>query len=168
MPPRKTKKKIEKVKNPKVLGLFDHLKALTERSSPNYWETISESDRKTFSPYMINRFLSMNMDWVDFVDTLQRFTIGLLKPRDVFRLFDDILPKGRIFLPYVKAKETRPIPDAMADLIAMDCECSLFTAKEYCRVMLMSPAGREELISLMNMYGMQTIDQKKLKKELGL
>ena len=54
----------------KKKGLFDHLNQITAVQSPNYWDTISEEDKKTYSTYMINRFLSMKMEWVDFVNEI--------------------------------------------------------------------------------------------------
>ena len=50
--------------------LFDHLKAITQYQDPNYWEKLSDADKKTWSNYMVHRFLSMNLDWVDIISDL--------------------------------------------------------------------------------------------------
>ena len=46
-------------------SLFDHINQITKIQNPNYWEQISEEDKKTWSNYMVNRFLSMKSDWID-------------------------------------------------------------------------------------------------------
>ena len=41
-------------------------------------DSLSELDRKSFSPYMINRFLSMNMDFVELINEFQKFIQGII------------------------------------------------------------------------------------------
>ena len=52
----------------KPKGLFDHINQITSNQTNDYWNTLTESDKKTWSNYMINRFLSMKMEWTDFVN----------------------------------------------------------------------------------------------------
>jgi len=39
----------------KAKSLFDHLSGITDKKVK--WDSLSELDHKSFSPYMINRFL---------------------------------------------------------------------------------------------------------------
>ena len=52
-------------------SLFDHIKQITDVQNPNYWSDISDEDKKSWSNYMVNRFLSMKMDWIDIVNEVQ-------------------------------------------------------------------------------------------------
>ena len=52
-------------------SLFDHIKAITNEQNPKYFDTLDESDMKSWSNYMIHRFLSMNNDWIDLIAELQ-------------------------------------------------------------------------------------------------
>ena len=47
--------------------LFDHLNAISKDQKPDYFKDLSEEDKKTWSNYMIHRFLSMNYDFVDLI-----------------------------------------------------------------------------------------------------
>ena len=38
-------------------GLFDHIKAITSEQNPKYWDILEDDDKKTWSNYMVHRFL---------------------------------------------------------------------------------------------------------------
>ena len=76
----------------KTKSLFDHITHITQRQTKNYFEDINDADRKTWSNYMVNRFLSMNSNWTDLVNEIQKYK---LKPKDLYRLYIEILPKKR-------------------------------------------------------------------------
>ena len=46
-------------------SLFDHITQITKVQNPKYWEQPSEEDKKTWSNYMVNRFLSMKPEWIE-------------------------------------------------------------------------------------------------------
>ena len=50
--------------------LFDHIKAITQFQDPNYFDKLEEDDLKTWSNYMIHRFLSMNSNWIEVLSDL--------------------------------------------------------------------------------------------------
>ena len=82
--------------------LFDHIKWITEKQTKDYWDTLNDTERKRWSNYMINRFLSMKADWISFVNEVQQYNV---KPKDLYRLYIDMLPKGKQWLRYVKRKK---------------------------------------------------------------
>ena len=77
----------------KAKTLFQHLSGLKEYKTS--WDSLSVMDKKTFEPFMVNRFLSMNMGLLELVNELQKFTIGQLSPRDVYKMYFDFLPKKK-------------------------------------------------------------------------
>ena len=60
-------------------NLFDHINAITSRQHSNYWDEITDEDKKSWSNYMVNRFLSMKMDWIELVNEVQKYP---LKPKE--------------------------------------------------------------------------------------
>jgi hypothetical protein len=52
----------------KKKSLFDHINQIKKVQNPKYWETLTEEDKKSWSNYMIHRFLSMNMNIIDLVN----------------------------------------------------------------------------------------------------
>ena len=87
-------------------SLFDHIKAVTSEQNPNYWETLDEGDKKTWSNYMIHRFLSMNPDWIQVLSEIQPYT-QVLEPKQLYLALIGLLPKGKYYLKYTKGKNGR-------------------------------------------------------------
>ena len=87
----------------KAKTIFQHLSGIKEKKES--WESLSEMDKKSFTPFIINRWLSMNMDLLPIINVLQKYTIGLLTPRDVYKLYLDFLPKKKTFDKYIKGKK---------------------------------------------------------------
>ena len=89
----------KKQTKPKEKGLFDHLNQVTNQKYDKYWENLSEGEKKSFSPFMIHRFLSMEMDYVDIVSHVQNYQ---LSPEKTERFFRDLLPKKKLWNKYLK------------------------------------------------------------------
>ena len=89
---------MQKIKN-KPATIFDHLANITWKKKP--WSELSELDQKSFSPYLINRWLSMNPDLIEIVDMFQQYTIGPLSKKHVYQLYLDFLPKAKMFAKYI-------------------------------------------------------------------
>lgn len=83
--------------------IFEHLNDLFNKSVT--WSNLSDESKKSFSVYMINRFLSMNMDYIEIVNELQPYTMGELTPELVYKLYKDLLPKGKFYFKYIKSKK---------------------------------------------------------------
>ena len=47
----------------KTATIFDHISGVTDKKTP--WSKLSVLDRKSFSVYLVNRWLSMNMDFIE-------------------------------------------------------------------------------------------------------
>lgn len=93
--------------------IFDNINDVFYTKTP--WDEYTESDKKKFSPFMMNRWISMNLDYIDIINYLQPYTVGILQNREVYKLFQDLFPKIKFFTKYIKAdKETdEKIPTAL-------------------------------------------------------
>ena len=85
--------------------LFDHIKAVTQFQDPNYWDKLDDGDKRTWSNYMIHRFLSMNPDWIEVLSEIQPYT-QVLEPKQLYLSLIGIIPKGRYFLKYTNCPVT--------------------------------------------------------------
>jgi len=117
----------------KPASLFDHLSFITDKKRK--WETLSELDRKSFSPYLINRWLSQTPELIEYVDMFQRYTIGLLEPRDVYKLYYDFLPKKKFFSKYVKGKKQETVNEELVTIIKDHLQVSETEAIEYTEIL---------------------------------
>ena len=134
----------------KKKSLFDHIKQITDVQNPNYWNDISDDDKKSWSNYMVNRFLSMKMEWVDFVNEVQRYP---LEPKELYKVYTDILPKKRQWLKYVKGDKKMKYPKWVYEIVSKHLQCSLREAKEAVETYEMSYGGQAELVDILIKYG---------------
>jgi hypothetical protein len=149
----------------KAKGLFDHIKMITGGQDPNYWDTLSEADIKTFSNYMIHRFLTMNPEWVELVSELQPYT-ETLKPEVLYKLYISLLPSGRYYLKYMKGKNDAKYEQFLIDLIKVDYQCSARDAIEYTEILYATKEGREHIKYICQKYGTEPKMITKLKLKL--
>jgi len=47
----------------KARNIFEHISGITDKKTP--WDVLSDADKKSFTPYIINRWLSMNIDFIE-------------------------------------------------------------------------------------------------------
>ena len=134
----------------KKKSLFDHIKQITSVQNPNYWNDISEDDKKTWSNYMVHRFLSMKMDWVELVNEVQKYP---LKPEELYKVYTNILPKKRQWLKYVKGDKKMKYPNWVYEIVSKHLQCSLREAKEAVETYEMSYGGQSELVDILVKYG---------------
>lgn len=140
--------------------LFDHIKAITQFQDPKYFDKLEEGDLKTWSNYMIHRFLSMNSDWIEVLAELQPYT-EQLKPRELYLAYIGIIPKGKYYLKYIKGKKENKYESWLIDLIKEEFQTSKFQASEYCEILYASREGREQIKYICEKYG---VDKKEITK----
>lgn len=142
----------------KKRGPLDYIKDLTEKKTP--WESLTETDKKAFSPYIINLWLSMNPDLLEFVNELQVYTIGRLTPKQVYKLYLDVLPKMKLpYSKYVKGKKEDKYNKELLVLMSKHFQVSQRVAEGYVEL-----TPESELTSIIKMYGKTDKEIKKLLK----
>ena len=62
---------------------------------------------KTFSPFMINRYLSMGEDFLPLVNHFQNYVVQTMPHGIVYRFYCDLLPKKKMYLKYIKGKKDK-------------------------------------------------------------
>jgi len=143
-------------------SLFDHIKAITTEQNPNYWETLDEGDKKTWSNYMIHRFLSMNPDWIQVLSEIQPYT-QTLEPKQLYLALIGLLPKGKYYLKYTKGKNDTKYESWLIDLLKQDFQCSKKEAEEYTEILYSTREGRENIKYICEKYGIESKQITKLK-----
>ena len=129
----------------KSKGLFDHLNQVTQIQNKNYWKNLTESDKKTWSNYMINRFLSMKMEWTDFVNEIQKLK---LDSRMLYLVYSNTLPKGRQFLKYIKKKKQSIYNTQVVQKVYEYFEISQSESEDYLNLL-----SKEQIRELVSKYG---------------
>jgi hypothetical protein len=145
----------------KKKSLFDHINQITSVQNPNYWDEISDEDKKSWSNYMVNRFLSMKPEWMGLVNELQKYN---LEPKELYKLYTNVLPKGKQWLKYVKGKNDMSYPEWLVNIVRNNDECSRKEAVESIDMLMLTEGGMMELGELGRKWG---IEERRI-KEAGL
>ena len=146
----KPKKKEKAIKGK---GLFDHLKAIyLEPYNSKYFEEMTEMDKKTFSPYMINRYLSMNPEWLFITNTVQQYSFDM-PTEALYKVYANFIPKGRTFLKWVKGKKEKKYNKELIELISSYYEVPQHEATNYITILLSKDEWTERLVEICKMYG---------------
>ena len=143
----------------KKKSLFDHVNQVTSVQNPNYWEDISEEDKKTWSNYMVNRFLSMKSDWIELVNEVQKYT---LEPKELYKVYTSILPKKKQWLRYIKGDKKMDYPKWVYEIVAKDMQVSMREAVSAVEMYDMSHGGQSELADMLFKYGTEEKEVRKL------
>ncbi len=145
----------------KKKSLFDHINQITAVQNPNYWEDISDEDKKSWSNYMTHRFLSMKMEWIELVNELQKYN---LQPKELYKLYTNVLPKGKQWLKYIKGRSDMNYPNWLINIIANHEEVSKKEAYDMIEMYMLTEGGMLELGEICRKWG---IEEKKI-EELGI
>ena len=127
--------------------------------SKKHWDDFTEDEQKKFSPFIINRWLSMDKDFLEIVNFFQKYSIGTLEPREVYKWYCDMLPKGKRFNKYIKGKKDKKYNTELIDIMVTHFECSKSQVKDYLDLI-----AKGELIEILEKYGMNEKTIKRLLK----
>ena len=137
--------------------IFGFLDGITHKKKE--WSSYIETDKKKFSPFMVNRWLSMSMGLIEVVNELQKYTIGLLSPRDTYRLYHGLLPDQKTFAKYIKSKKADKYEKQLVSQVAEHYQVSKAEAIEYINLL-----DRDSCVNLLNKYGYTEKEIKSLLK----
>ena len=115
-----------------------------------HWDDFTEDEQKSFSPFIINRFLSMDKDFIEVVNYFQQYSIGLLESRDIYNFYRHLLPKGKRFNRYIKGKKDKKYKEWLIDIIRNHYEISKRDSISYLELLT-----KEDLIILLEKYGVE-------------
>ena len=83
------------------MTIFDWLNEISYSKRP--WSLFNNEDRESFNPYMINRFISMKENYIDFVNTIQKYPIN---KESLYNYYCQLIPKRKTFFRYIKPKKS--------------------------------------------------------------
>ncbi len=136
------------------MNLFSWIDELFVKKRP--WDSFSEEEQKKFSPFMVNRYLSMNNDFLPIVNHFQRLTIEVMPHSAVYKFYCSLLPNKKTYLRYLSGKKTK-VNEKVVPFIQEYFEVSKIQAGEYYNLMT-----NVELKSLLTKYGKTEKEIKKM------
>jgi hypothetical protein len=144
--------------------LFDHIRAVTEFQDPEYFDKLTDGDKKTWSNYMMQRFLSMNPDWTEFISEMDPIIVGKqLDPKLTYLLYISMIPKSKIFLEYIKGSKSVNYHEKLVELMKKEYEISKEECIEYLNILSIIDEKNIYTTNLLQKYG---INEKEISKIL--
>jgi hypothetical protein len=136
------------------MTIFDWLKEITSNKSK--WESFTEEEQTSFNPYMMHRLLSMNPEYIEFVNLVQTFPYS--DKEKIYNIYLYMIPKKNMFHKYIKSSKKKK-QESLLKYIANYFECSFGEAEEYIDIL------RETGVkSILTKLGIEEKEQKKLLK----
>lgn len=117
------------------------------------WDDLNELDRKSFAPFIINRFISMSMDHIGIVNDLQMYTANFLAPKYVHDLYVDIFPKQKMFNKYIKSSKDTKFNSDLVEMMRQTEEFSSDEVEAYLNLLMHQNAFTETITEYLRMYG---------------
>ena len=105
------------------MNIFDHLKNITTTKG----EYLGDEG---WNNWMINRYLSMDQDYVEVVNIVQKNT-WQMKGKYLYNLYRDLIPQQYKFLKYIKSSKKLDYKEDDIDAVQAYFEVSKSEAKEY-------------------------------------
>ena len=131
---------------------FDHIKNL--HTKQRSWGDFSDEEKKSFNIFIINKALSMNPNYLNIVNMVQRYTNNLLDPKEVFNLYFNLLPNKFRFYKWIKG--TKDKNKEKYQILAQHFKCSSREAKDYMELL-----DKKEVNKILKLYKNDNTTSKK-------
>lgn len=137
---------------PKRKTLFDHVKQIRQIKDPNYYNNLSEDDRKSFNHFMIVRALSMDATIVEEMAQLYQL-FDKIPSAQFYQLLIALVPQDYRYYPWVKSKKMRHKQELL-ELVAKRFGISKFEANDNVNLLLRTEDGQGELVNICRAFGL--------------
>jgi uncharacterized protein YcsI (UPF0317 family) len=146
-------------------NLWDHITQVRSKKESGYWDSLSESERKQWNTYMVNRGVSMNPDLCPVVNEVQHLTMEM-PDEAAYRMYKHLLPPDDTYYKYVKKKEEgSDFPkDWMIEYLVDFYGCSVSEAKEYFEIFMKDEKHKSRFKEVMRNYPLEEDEVKDLKQ----
>ena len=118
-------------------NVFDWLKAINSTKPPV--ESFTDKDWEVWNSYMVHRFLSMNPNYIDLVNEVQKSLPQ--NKKEIYSIYKEFIPKNNKWNKYMKSSVKQPNKD-LSNHIKDYFECSIKEAKEYITLLDTSQISR--------------------------
>jgi len=128
----------------KIKNIFDWLEQISYKKEG--WGLFSEEDKGKYNNYLINRFISMNPNFLEVVNLAQQY----ISPQDSeksYLFYKSVLGKKKRYFKYIKSK-SKVYHEDVFKYLGKYFGCSLETAKDYTK--LLKKKDIENILKVMN------------------
>jgi hypothetical protein len=127
-----------------IKDIWGWLNEITLHKTPI--EEISEESWDKWNSYMIHRYVSMDIRFVELANYVQ--TLPYENKQQTYTIYREMIPKTKVFLKYIKSK-TKKQNTTLVEYVAKHFECSLGEAEEY--IDILREAGTRSILYRMGL-----------------
>ncbi len=138
----------------KIKNIFCWLNHITLYKTPS--TEFTDNDWEKFNSYMVHRFVSMHLYYVEIADLAQALMPN--NKKEIYNFYREMIPKRKIWLQYIKSK-TKPPNKELIQKIAEYYEVGSSDACSYISVM-----SKNEIPNILRRMGLDTKEIKKILK----
>ena len=146
---------MDKIEVSNIFGWLDEI--TVKKSHPN---SFSEASWDKWNSYMIHRYVSMNMGYIDIVNYVQK--TNPQSKKQIYTIYREMIPRKKLWLKYIKNEKQRNYKE-LAEYIAEYLDCGLGEADHY--VDILKKEGCKDILFRM---GVEDKEVNKLIKEAKL
>lgn len=102
------------------MTVFDWLNEITVKKTPI--KNFTQQDWDDWNSYMVHRFLSMNMSYIDIVNFVQN--INPQNKKEIYTIYREMIPKRKIWNKYIKnqnKKDSKELAKIIASKLSIGC-----------------------------------------------
>lgn len=134
-----------------ISNIFGWLDEITlNKSHP---DSFSESSWDKWNSYMVHRYMSMNLGYIDVVNYVQK--ISPQNKKQIYTVYKEMIPRKKLWLKYIKNQNKNTYQE-ISEYVSKYHECSIEESNQY--ISLLGPLGVKDILSKMG------VDEKELKK----
>ena len=138
----------------KIKNIFDWLQHITLYKTPS--SEFTDNDWEKFNSYMVHRFISMHVYYVEIADYAQSMLPTMKK--EIYNFYKEMIPKRKAFFKYIKSKNKKPNKE-LVKKIASYFRVGEAEGSSYIHVM-----DKGNILSLLEGMGIEGKEAKKLLK----
>ena len=137
-----------------IKNIFDWLNHMTYSKTPS--SEFTEEDWDKFNSYMVNRFVSMDKNYVELANYVQ--ITPYESKEQLYNIYKEYLPKKKMFFKYIKSTNKAKSKDLLSN-VSQFMECSVREADQYVNIL-----KKKDLVQILEMQGLEDKEIKKLLK----
>ena len=138
------------------MTVFDWLNEITIKKTPP--KDFTQQDWDDWNSYMVHRFLSMNISYIDIVNFVQN--INPQNKKEIYTIYREMIPKKKVWNKYIKNQNKKDSKE-LSNIIANKLSIGSDEAGSYIPIL-----GKERITEMLGDLGFEKKEIKKLIKTI--
>jgi len=113
-----------------IKNIFGFLEEITVRKSPP--ENFSQASWEKWNSYMVHKWLSMNEDYIDIVNYVQK--TNPQSKKQIYSIYREMIPRKKTWSKYIK-NENKNTYQELEEYVSKYYECSISEANSYINIL---------------------------------